>query len=98
MERAATFMRGDLGADFGLLLCADDVVPFYESLGWRITPGPTLCHEPSGRVEYEERTMILPCGRPDWPTRLILSDSSPASVPQSPAGPLQRLGPGSRGY
>ena len=77
MQRAAEFMHDDLQVDFGLLLCADDVLPLYEGLGWKLVDGPTWCHEPSGRVEYEELTMVLPCQRQDWPAGEIDLCSAP---------------------
>ena len=35
VRRSTKFMTDDLRCDFGVLICSDDLVPFYERLGWR---------------------------------------------------------------
>lgn len=35
VRRATEFITDDLRCDFGVLICSDDLVPFYERLGWR---------------------------------------------------------------
>jgi GNAT superfamily N-acetyltransferase len=67
MRAAAAFVRDELGADFGLLLCREAVAPFYERLGWRPVTGPVVFDQPGRRVRWELLCMVLPCGRTDWP-------------------------------
>ena len=67
VERAAGFMRAELRLDFGLLICGDDMIPFYDRLGWRVTPGPLWVDQPQGKVRMPTTIMTLPlAGRP-WP-------------------------------
>jgi aminoglycoside 2'-N-acetyltransferase I len=61
MTRAAEFMRGDLEVDFGLLACPDDVLQFYERLGWREFTGSLWVEQPKGRTLFTmNRVMTLP--------------------------------------
>jgi GNAT superfamily N-acetyltransferase len=67
LRTAATFMREELGVHFGLLLCMETVVPFYERLGWRVVEAPLVYDQPSGKLTSDQVTMILPCGESEWP-------------------------------
>ena len=67
VRAAGTFIRDELGADFGLLLCREAVAPFYERLGWGRVPGPVVFDQPAGRVTWGMLCMVLPCRRSDWP-------------------------------
>jgi GNAT superfamily N-acetyltransferase len=42
IQRARTFFHEQGDIDFGLLVCAPGLVPFYERLGWRRFPGDLL--------------------------------------------------------
>ena len=35
VRRSTALMTDQLRCDFGVLICSDDVVPFYERLGWK---------------------------------------------------------------
>lgn len=67
LRRAAEFMRHERRVAFALLLCRDEVAPVYAKLGWEFAEGPTSCEQPSGRVTYPRRTMILRFGTQPWP-------------------------------
>jgi aminoglycoside 2'-N-acetyltransferase I len=68
LEKTAAFIRGDLGVQFGLLLCRKEVVPLYAKLGWKLVEGPTIFDQPTGKMTYPRLTMVLPCGEKEWPT------------------------------
>lgn len=61
LERAARLMTNDLGCDFGILTCGDQLVPFYERLGW-IRASNALTFERFGRQGYADaNVMVYPC-------------------------------------
>ena len=71
MRAAAAFLRDDLRAEFGLLICRDEVRPFYERLGWKPVTGPLVFDQPSGKITWPLTTMILPCSQSEWPEGVV---------------------------
>jgi len=71
MRRAAAFMCQELGVEFGLLVCEEDVVAFYERLGWQVVEGPLTFDQPGGKATWPAVAMVLPCGEKAWPTGTI---------------------------
>ena len=71
MEAAAGFIHHEQRVDFGLLLCSQGLVPYYEKLGWQLVQGPVEFDQPSGKVVWEEEAMVLPCRRKQWPAGII---------------------------
>ncbi len=67
LSRAAEFMKNDLGAEFGFLLCRPEVSPVYAKLGWTRVDGPTTFSQPSGIETYPYYTMILRLTGREWP-------------------------------
>lgn len=68
LARAADFMRDPVGAEFGLLITGESLIPFYGRLGWRRVSNPLLVEQPGrGRVRLEYVTMVLPLGGRPWP-------------------------------
>jgi GNAT superfamily N-acetyltransferase len=57
MKRAHELMQSFEDCDIALLFSSVMAVPFYEALGWRVIPGPVLCEQPSGTINY---THVLP--------------------------------------
>ena len=71
MEKAAAFMRADMGVEFGLLVCGDHMVPYYSRLGWQVVPGPLLVEQPQGKIIFPTTTMVLPLTGKPWPAGTI---------------------------
>jgi hypothetical protein len=71
MRDSAEFMCKTLKVDFGLLVCARHREPLYRSLGWQEVPGPLVFDQPQGKVTFDNVTMVLPCGKHDWPPGII---------------------------
>jgi len=71
MRRAAAFMCQELGVEFGLLVCEEDVVSFYERLGWQVVEGPLTFDQPGGKATWPAVAMVLPCGEKGWPEGMI---------------------------
>jgi GNAT superfamily N-acetyltransferase len=67
MKDAQEFIREELPADFGLLICNTGLRPFYERLGWKVVPGPTTYAQPGGSETCKGLTMVFECGRAEWP-------------------------------
>ena len=66
MTSAQKFLKDELPASFGLLICNENLRPFYERLGWKQVPGPTSYAQPAGSEKCKGITMVFECGRP-WP-------------------------------
>jgi predicted N-acetyltransferase YhbS len=71
MEKAAAFMRADLRAEFGLLICSDEMTSYYGRLGWQVVPGPLLIDQPQGKITLPTTIMVLPLGGDLWPAGTI---------------------------
>ncbi|MGB8510772.1 MAG: GNAT family N-acetyltransferase [Pyrinomonadaceae bacterium] len=77
MRRAASFMSENLGVEFGLLFCRDQLVPFYERLGWQLVNEPTDFEQSKGTMRSPLNVMVLPFGGREWPSGAIRLDSLP---------------------
>lgn len=53
------FWFDSLGAEYGLLLCADALVPLYASLGWQETEASVTYAQPTGQRTWAANCMIL---------------------------------------
>jgi aminoglycoside 2'-N-acetyltransferase I len=86
MQQTARFLRDELVAPFGLLVCDPALTPFYQKLGWQVVAGPLIFDQPvdfkpgldqvisdgpSHKVTLEGAIMVLPCCAEDWPSGLI---------------------------
>jgi len=68
---AADYMRSELRAEFGLLLCPDAMLPFYGALGWRQVKDAVVFDQPSGRTDSALNAMYLPLRESDWPAGVL---------------------------
>ncbi|MGH8945087.1 MAG: GNAT family N-acetyltransferase [Acidimicrobiia bacterium] len=65
MRQAQRFFAEDGEVDFGLLVCDDSLIPYYERLGWEVFVGDMLTEQPEGTVRFTfNRVMVLPVARP----------------------------------
>jgi predicted acetyltransferase len=71
LQKAVSFFTSDLGINFGLLLCRDEVASVYEKLGCRVVEGPTTFDQPNSKMIYPSLTMVLECGQEHWPIGAI---------------------------
>lgn len=71
MDVAQSYICGELNLDFGLLMCDETVVSFYEKLGWKVVKGPLVYQQPTGKVEFDDIVMTYRCGGKMWPDGLI---------------------------
>ncbi len=49
----------ELNVEVGLLLCADELIAFYEKLDWYVVECPVYCLQPQGKIEWNANTMLL---------------------------------------
>ena len=71
LSETNSFLRTQLGAPFGLLLCRDELRSYYEKGDWRVVPGPVEFTQPTGPAVYPHLAMALRCGEQDWPAGKI---------------------------
>jgi predicted GNAT family N-acyltransferase len=67
MRNAQYFIKNQLMADFGLLLCRDEVVPIYQRYNWYLVDGSTFFDQKTGIQKYPKQTMILNLTEKQWP-------------------------------
>jgi predicted GNAT family N-acyltransferase len=77
MQYAQAIMHSEWGVDFGLLFCRDQLVPFYERLGWRLVTEPVEIEQPSGPITSPMNVMVLPCREQTWPAGAVKLNSFP---------------------
>jgi GNAT superfamily N-acetyltransferase len=71
LQRAAVFMRADLNVDFGLLVCDQDMVPFYGNLDWQTVQDEMVFDFRGSKRTFQGITMLLPLGGRSWPRGTI---------------------------
>lgn len=69
LSRAAEFMKNELSAEFGFLLCRHEVSPIYAKLGWTRIEGSTIFSQAGGTETYPHDTMILLLAGRECPVR-----------------------------
>ncbi len=65
LKETEAFLFNDLKADYGLLVCADALLPFYSRLNWYATDSQVYYEQPDGKKLFDSNTMLLsPPGKP----------------------------------
>jgi aminoglycoside 2'-N-acetyltransferase I len=77
LRRAVELMRAEPGAEFGMLYCRDELVPFYASLGWQLVEDESEFWQPAGRVVSPFRVMVLQLGTRAWPKGRVIVEGLP---------------------
>jgi aminoglycoside 2'-N-acetyltransferase I len=67
MRQTAEFMKNQLKVEYGVLFCANEMVPYYQRLGWRMIDAPVTFEEHGVRMQCDCPVMYLPCVKPYWP-------------------------------
>ena len=71
MRKCMDFICNKLSADFGLLVCEAELIPFYERLGWHVVSGPLVADQSRGKVVLPHVTMVFACKDREWPVGTI---------------------------
>ena len=61
----------ELGAEIGMLLCADALVPFYERLGWARVEAPVTIEQDAGPRVWAANCMLLEVPASHMPRRHV---------------------------
>jgi GNAT superfamily N-acetyltransferase len=77
LQYAASVVNEKWAVPFGLLLCHERLIAFYQRLGWRALQEPMEFEQPSGRVTSPFAAMVLQCGRDAWPPGITYLDGLP---------------------
>lgn len=77
LRYAQELMCREWGVDFGLLFCRDQLIPFYERLGWRLIREEVLVEQPGGVTASPMNVMVLSCGEREWPEGPVSLNSLP---------------------
>lgn len=67
MQRAAEFMRNDLQVEFGLLVCDQDMIAFYNRHGWQIAEEEMVFTSKGVKHIFRDIIMVLPLAERPWP-------------------------------
>lgn len=71
LQTATAFLCQRLNLSFGLLLCLNDIVPFYQQRGWEQITESLFYTQPSGRIQSDQQTMVYCCSDQPWPRGMI---------------------------
>lgn len=69
MKTAANFIRDEMKAPFGLLICNAHRVHLYESLGWKVIAAPTTFSQSAGKRQFSNIIFVMTytCTEQPWP-------------------------------
>jgi GNAT superfamily N-acetyltransferase len=67
LKVASEHLRHPLAVDFGLLICGETLIHYYNKFGWRLTANKMWIEQPKGRVLFDALIMILPVCKTEWP-------------------------------
>lgn len=71
LREAERIIFDEIGADCGALLCEARLVPFYKRLGWISVACRVEITQPSGKVVWPERIMLLSKADAVWQPRTV---------------------------
>jgi aminoglycoside 2'-N-acetyltransferase I len=67
MRQTADFLKNQLKVEYGVLFCANEMVPYYQRLGWRMIDAPVAFEEQGVKMQCDCPVMYLPCEKLYWP-------------------------------
>ncbi len=59
LSQVSSLIFEALNCEAGLLLCADELIPFYKKLGWYSVKCPVYCQQPQGKIKWDANTMLM---------------------------------------
>lgn len=63
LSETKKYLFENLNSDLGLLFCSNDLVPFYNRIGWYTINCPVYFEQPTGTKIWTANTMLLTNGR-----------------------------------
>lgn len=73
LKTTQDFLFEELKCEAGLLLCADDLIPFYSRLDWYLLECPVYFNQSEGRSEWSSNAMLLTPGKALKPREIDLN-------------------------
>ncbi len=73
LRETESLLFNDLQSAFGVLLCADALLPFYERLGWYQIDCPVYFNQSTGEQLWMANTMLLAPGKNVFPKVINLN-------------------------
>lgn len=69
MKAAADFIRDEMKAPFGLLICNPHRAHLYQSLGWKVIEAPTFFEQSTGKRQFSDVMLVMTyaCTEQPWP-------------------------------
>ena len=52
LKKSAEVLRKELKVDFSLLVCRDELIPYYQKFGWQAFKGDMLIDQASGKTKF----------------------------------------------
>jgi aminoglycoside 2'-N-acetyltransferase I len=52
LEQSAQYLREELQVDFSLLVCRDELIPYYQKFGWQLFTGDMMVDQSSGKTKF----------------------------------------------
>lgn len=71
LAQALSWAKESTEAEFGFLFCRLPLVPFYESMGWKLLKERVLVYQPSGEIQSPMPVMVLPLRETEWPPGVV---------------------------
>lgn len=77
MKYAAKYIKEIYKADFGILVCNKELVPFYKKLRWKLLPSPIFFDQPDGKIKSPLEVMYFKTGDKEWNNEINYFKSLP---------------------
>ena len=77
MQHTIKFFKREWEVDAGLLFCPQQMVAYYESLGWESVSNTVLIEQPNGQIASPLHVMVLPFDERSWSAGSIELQSLP---------------------
>jgi GNAT superfamily N-acetyltransferase len=77
VKHAMSYAETEWKVAAGLLFCREEMVPYYEKLGWQTVESPVLIEQPGGTTTSPLHVMVLPFGNFSWPAGTVELNSLP---------------------
>ncbi len=71
LKAAQEFLAGSLKVDFGLMICTEPMISYYEKMGWKKVAASLLMEQEEGKKPLNYPVMVLPVLEKEWPEGTI---------------------------
>jgi predicted acetyltransferase len=71
LKVAQEFLADPLKVDFGLMICTEPMIPYYEKMGWKLVAQSLMMEQSDGKKALNYPVMVLPVSKENWPEGMI---------------------------